>query len=96
MLKKLIHFTSENFPDTFKDTKTLRMLLEKPEFSHIELDHYDIENSEAQLLIMKYGVKGVPCTVFLDEKDEFLLKTTGTMGEVNYVTYLNFNTYGTK
>lgn len=91
MLHKLIHFTSERFPETFKDTEVLRTILEKPEFNKIKLEHYDIESDKAQLLLIKYGVKGVPCTVFLNENDEFMQKTTGMMGETNYITYLTLN-----
>lgn len=91
MLHKLLHFTSERFPETFRDTKILRSILEKPEFNKIKLEHYDIESNEAQLLLIKYGIKGVPCTVFLDENGEFIQKTTGMMGETNYITYLTLN-----
>lgn len=91
MLAKLIHFTSENAPSTLNESKIIRTILERPEYNHIKMEHYDIENDDAQELIMEYRIKSIPNTIFLDENGDFIRKITGKASEKDYKTYFDFD-----
>lgn len=49
------------------------------EFSDIEFEEMDVDENEE--LAEKYGVRGVPCTLFLNSKGELLDRLAGLQTE---------------
>ena len=49
------------------------------EFTHVEFEELDVEEHEDEAA--EYGVRGVPCTVFVNEKGEMVDKLAGLQTE---------------
>lgn len=65
--------------------KALKPIFEKvsqmDEFKEIEFLEYDIEEEDAEELVIKYGIRSVPTVVLLDENDNVLKKSIGSIPE---------------
>ena len=91
MITKLIHFSTEKITATLNERDVIEKLLSVNEFKEIEFRNYDIDSEEAQPLMIEYRIKGVPSTVFIDEKGDFIRKITGMAPEKDYITYLKYD-----
>lgn len=70
--------------------ETFHKVSEKEEFKDIEFNAYDIENDEeAEPLVNKFGVRGVPTTLIMDENGELIYKLTGNLREADLVEAIN-------
>lgn len=58
---------------------TFEKVSKKDEFSDIVFEELDVDENED--LAVKYGVRGVPCTIFLNEKDEVIDRLVGLQTE---------------
>lgn len=69
--------------------KTLKPIFEKvsqmEEFKDIEFIEYDIEEEDAEDLVLKYGIRSVPTVVLLDENDNVLKKSIGSIQEEAFI-----------
>ena len=70
--------------------ETFHKVSEKEEFKDIEFKAYDIENDEeAEPLVNKFGVRGVPTTLIMGENGELIYKLTGNIKEADLVEAIN-------
>ena len=51
------------------------------EFKDIQFIEYDIEEEDSEDLVIKYGIRSVPTVVLLDENDNVLKKSIGSIPE---------------
>ena len=58
---------------------TFEKVSKMDEFSDIEFEELDVDENEE--LAEKYGVRGVPCTLFLNSKGELLDRLAGLQTE---------------
>lgn len=65
--------------------KALKPIFEKvsqmEEFKNVEFIEYDIEEEDAEELVIKYGIRSVPTVVLLDDQDNVLKKSIGSIPE---------------
>lgn len=65
--------------------KALKPIFEKvsqmEEFKNVEFIEYDIEEEDAEELVIKYGIRSVPTVVLLDDQDNVLKKSIGNIPE---------------
>lgn len=65
--------------------KALKPIFEKvsqmEEFKDIQFIEYDIEEEDSEDLVIKYGIRSVPTVVLLDENDNVLKKSIGSIPE---------------
>lgn len=65
--------------------KALKPIFEKvsqmEEFKNVEFIEYDIEEEDTEELVIKYGIRSVPTVVLLDDQDNVLKKSIGSIPE---------------
>ena len=72
------------YANTFKNVSN------KEEFKGIEFNAMDIEeDKEAEPLVIKFGIRGVPTTLILDENGELISKLTGNVKESDLIDAIN-------
>lgn len=69
--------------------KALKPIFEKvsqmEEFKDIRFIEYDIEEEDSEDLVIKYGIRSVPTVVLLDENDNVLKKSIGSIQEEAFI-----------
>lgn len=69
--------------------KAYRPIFEKvsknDDFKDIKFTEMDIESDEAAPLVEKYGIKGVPATMIVDEDREPIKQVLGPIPETNLI-----------
>ena len=69
--------------------KVLKPIFEKvsqmEEFKDIQFIEYDIEEEDSEDLVIKYGIRSVPTVVLLDENDNVLKKSIGSIQEEAFI-----------
>lgn len=69
--------------------KALKPIFEKvsqmEEFKDIQFIEYDIEEEDSEDLVIKYGIRSVPTVVLLDENDNVLKKSIGSIQEEAFI-----------
>ena len=69
--------------------KALKPIFEKAsqmeEFKGIQFIEYDIEEEDSEDLVIKYGIRSVPTVVLLDENDNVLKKSIGSIQEEAFI-----------
>lgn len=69
--------------------KALKPIFEKvsqmEEFKGIQFIEYDIEEEDSEDLVIKYGIRSVPTVVLLDENDNVLKKSIGSIQEEAFI-----------
>lgn len=69
---------------------TFHKISEMEEFKDIEFKSLDIEeDEESERLVQKFGVRGVPTTLILNENDELIYKLTGNIKESDLIDAIN-------
>lgn len=58
---------------------TFEKVSKMDEFSDIEFKEYDVDEEED--LAIKYGIRGVPATIFVNNKDEMIDRLAGLQTE---------------
>lgn len=89
MVKRIIKFSAtwcapcRIYADTFKKVS------EMEQFKDIEFSTLDVEDDEADVWVQKLGIRNVPTTVILDDKDEVIYKVAGNIKENVLVDVIN-------
>lgn len=90
MVKKVIKLSAQWCAPCRFYAETFHKVSEREEFKNIEFKAYDIENDEeAESLVNKFGVRGVPTTLIMNENDELIYKLTGSIRESDLVDTIN-------
>ena len=71
-------------------TETFHKVSENEEFKDIEFKALDIEeDAEAEPLVNKFGVRGVPTTLIMGEDGKLIYKLTGNIKESDLIAAIN-------
>lgn len=90
MVKQIIKLSAQWCAPCRFYAETFHKVSEKEEFKDIEFKALDIENDEeAEPLVNKFGVRGVPTTLIMDENGELIYKLTGNLREADLVEAIN-------
>lgn len=72
------------YAETFKKVSGME------EFKDIEFKALDVEDdAEAEDLVNRFGVRGVPTTLIMNENGELIYKMTGNLKEADLVETIN-------
>jgi thiol-disulfide isomerase/thioredoxin len=70
--------------------ETFHKVSEREEFKNIEFKALDIDSDEeAEALVNKFSVRGVPTTLIMNEDGELIYKLTGNVKESDLVDAIN-------
>jgi len=90
MIGKVIKLSAQWCAPCRVYANTFKNVSNKEEFKGIEFNAMDIEeDKEAEPLVIKFGVRGVPTTLILDENGELISKLTGNVKESDLIDAIN-------
>ena len=92
MIKKVIKFSAGWCMPCRLYKKTFEEVKNSDEFKDIIFEEIDVDEYEE--IAYKYGVRGVPTTIMLDEKDDVLLRLTGNISRSTLEGALKGNVNG--
>ena len=90
MLKKIIDAKASWCGPCRVYANTFKKISEMEEYKDIEFKSVDIEEDEGgDILVEKYGIRGVPTTILLDENDNAIFKLSGNIRDKDLIDVIN-------
>lgn len=92
MLTKIIYFTSTDCAPNLDFGGVLKTILSNEKYKNeIEFQRFDIEDEEAQPLMMDYMIQTIPSAIFIDDTNEPIRKLRGKVPEKDLRRYIEYD-----